>query len=127
VQGPFPKYASASVEEIVDWLRDRRDQYDIVYISGDTDSFAQPRTDDGLNLIEALLGLDVDVLFTTRYVFSIEELERLGSIASRYRAQRLLLIGCISISQLHHPELEPHPIKSPISASSCSTSCSHWA
>jgi len=101
------------VEEIVGWLHDRRDQFDIVYISGDTDSFAQPRTDEGLNLIEALLGLDVDVLFTTRYVFSAAELERLRSITSRYRAQRLFLIGCISISQLHHPQLEPPPIKSP--------------
>jgi len=113
VQGPFPKYASATVNEIVSWLEDRRDQYDIVYISGDTDSFARPRTDEGLDLIEALLRLNVDVLFTTRHVFNDYELERLGSIAIRYRSQQLLLIGCISISQLHHPELEPPPIKSP--------------
>jgi DNA repair photolyase len=113
VQGPFPKYQSATVEEIVSWLQDRRDQYDIVYVSGDTDSFAQPRTQEGLNLIEALGRLNVDVLFTTRYVFTDSELERLGEIANQYRARRLLLIGCISISQLHHPELEPPPIKSP--------------
>jgi hypothetical protein len=113
VQGPFPKYASATVEETVDWLADRRDQYDIVYISGDTDSFARPRTQEGLNLIEALLALHVDVLFTTRYVFSDAELARLGSIASRYSAERLLLIGCVSISQLHHAKLEPPPIESP--------------
>jgi hypothetical protein len=113
VQGPFPKYASATVDEIVSWLEDRRDQYDIVYISGDTDSFARPRTEEGLDLLEELLRLNVDVLFTTRYVFSDLELERLGSIAVRYRSQQLLLIGCISISQLHHPELEPPPIKSP--------------
>jgi len=113
VQGPFPKYASATVDEIVKWLDERRDLYDIVYISGDTDSFAQPRTEEGLNLIEALLRLKVDVLFTTRYVFSGSELERLGSISSQYRAQRQLLIGCISISQMHHPQLEPAPIQSP--------------
>jgi DNA repair photolyase len=113
VQGPFPKYESATVSEIVMWLEERRDQYDIVYISGDTDSFAQPRTEEGLDLIEALLRLKVDVLFTTRYVFSGSELERLGSITSKYREERLLLIGCISISQLHHPQLEPPPIESP--------------
>lgn len=113
VQGPFPKYASATVDEIVRWLDARRDQYDIVYISGDTDSFAPPRTDEGLDLIEALLHLKVDVLFTTRHVFSDQELERLRRITTCYRTEGLLLIGCISISQLHHPELEPPPIKSP--------------
>ena len=112
VQGPFPKYASATVGEIVSWLRERRDQYDIVYVSGDTDSFAQPRTSEGLSLLEALLSLKVDVLFTTRYVFTEQELERLRSIAIHYRALRLLLIGCVSISQIHHPDLEPPPIKS---------------
>lgn len=113
VQGPFPKYASASSDEIVRWLHERRSQYDIVYISGDTDSFAPPRTDEGLDLIEALLRLEVDVLFTTRHVFTNTELERLHCITTRYRTRGLLLIGCISISQLHHPELEPPPIKSP--------------
>lgn len=113
VQGPFPKYASATVDEIIRWLDARRDQYDIVYISGDTDSFAQPRTDEGLDLIEALLRLKVDVLFTTRYVFGDSELERLRHITTRYREEGLLVIGCVSISQLHHPELEPPPIKGP--------------
>jgi DNA repair photolyase len=113
VQGPFPKYASATVEEITTWLAERRDQYDIIYISGDTDSFAQPRTNEGLNLLQALQSLNVDVLFTTRHVFGEAELERLGDISSQYRAMGLLLIGCISISQLHHPQLEPPPIKSP--------------
>lgn len=113
VQGPFPKYASATVEEITTWLTDRRDQYDIIYISGDTDSFAHPRTNEGLNLLQALESLKVDVLFTTRHVFSEAQLERLGDITCQYRAKGLLLIGCISISQLHHPQLEPPPIQSP--------------
>jgi hypothetical protein len=112
VQGPFPKYATATVDEVVRWLVERRGLYDIVYVSGDTDSFAQPRAEKGLDLLEALLCLNVDVLFTTRYVFDERELERLSSIVSRYQALRLLLIGCISISQMHHPELEPPPIKS---------------
>jgi hypothetical protein len=92
-------------------LSERREQYDIVYVSGDTDSFAQPRTNEGLDLLEALLHLNVDVLFTTRYVFTEQELERLRAISIHYRALRLLLIGCVSISQMHHPELEPPPIK----------------
>jgi hypothetical protein len=113
VQGPFPRYASATVSEIALWLADRREQYDIVYISGDTDSFAAPRTREALDLLEALLHLNVDVLFTTRYVFEAMELQRLGNITRQYQAQGLLLIGCISISQLYHEQLEPSPIKSP--------------
>lgn len=113
VQGPFPKYASATPAEIVGWLTHHRQEYDIVYISGDTDSFASPRTAEALELIRGLSSLHVDVLFTTRYVFNHSELERLKELADSYRSKNLLLIGCISISQLHHPQLEPPPIKDP--------------
>lgn len=113
VQGPFPKYASASVPEVTAWLDDRRGAFSIIYVSGDTDSFAPPRTSEGLDLLEALAHQFVDVLFTTRHVFSEAELSRLHAISDLYRKRGLLLIGCISVSQLHNPALEPSPIQSP--------------
>jgi hypothetical protein len=113
VQGPFPKYAAAKPPEIVAWLHQRRTAFDIVYVSGDTDSFARPRTDEGLDLLENLLDLGVDVSFTTRAVFAPSQEKRLSQIARRYRARKLLLVACISISQLNHSELEPQPIADP--------------
>lgn len=113
VNGPYRKYARREVGEIFDWLHDKRDQYSIVYISGDTDSFAPPRTMVALDLLDRLLTLDIDVLFTTRYVFSAEERQILHSISAQYARKHKLFVPCISISQLTHPELEPPPIPSP--------------
>ena len=48
VNGPYAKYSHRSPEEIIDWLTSRRDLYNIVYVSGDTDSFAPPRTADAI-------------------------------------------------------------------------------
>ena len=114
VQGPFPKYKSAAPAEIVSWLQDRREQFQVIYVSGDTDSFAPGRTQLGLELLDALRQLGMDVLFTTRHVFSPGDRLALSSIADSYRRKGLLLIGCVSISQLHHPALEPLPIQSPL-------------
>jgi DNA repair photolyase len=95
------------------WLKGRLEEFDTVYVSGDTDSFAPPRTYQGLALLEALLVLKKDVLFTTRAVLSADARNRMSSIASEYQQAGLRLIACISISQLSHPELEPPPIPSP--------------
>lgn len=114
VNGPFPRYDSRPVDQIVSWLEARRPEYDIVYVSGDTDSFAPPRTSVAFQLLEALLVLEADVLFTTRYVFSHDERARLTEIWSHYRARNLRLIPCVSVSQLAHPDLEPHPIPPPL-------------
>src|SRR5215216_5567135 len=70
VLGAYPRYANRSVDDIMDWLHTSRDQYDIVYVSGDTDSFAQPRTARAIELLWRLAELKVDVLFTTRHVFT---------------------------------------------------------
>jgi DNA repair photolyase len=110
VQGPFPKYAAAPPEEIVKWLAARRDEYDIVYVSGDTDSFAAPRAPKALELLSRLSNLDVDVLFTTRAILSAADTETLLNIGTRQRRAGQFLIACISVSQLHHPKLEPRPI-----------------
>lgn len=114
VQGPFPRYPARSPLEIVTWLKSRREQFHVVYISGDTDSFAPGRTQEGLALLDMLRELEVDVLFTSRHLFSPEERLRLQRIGDAYRCQGLRLIACVSISQLDHPALEPPPIRSPL-------------
>lgn len=113
VNGPYQKYARRTVDEILDWLNATREEYDIIYVSGDTDSFAKPRTGDGLRLLRGMTALKSDVLFTTRYVFSVQEREELKRIIASYAAIGKLFIPCISVSQLNHPALEPPPIASP--------------
>jgi hypothetical protein len=113
VNGPYRKYARRSVGEILDWLNATRDDYDIIYVSGDTDSFAKPRTHDGLRLLRGMTALKSDVLFTTRHVFSGQEREELKQIIASYAAIGKLFIPCISVSQLNYPALEPAPIASP--------------
>jgi len=113
VRGPYQKYARRSVDEIFDWLKARRDDYKIVYVSGDTDSFAPPRTAQGLDLLSLLADLERHVLFTTRYVFNRDERDRLLELRARYAVGELELIPCVSVCQLHHPGLEPRSIPSP--------------
>ena len=76
VNGEFDRYANLGPEGVLVWLEDRRDQFNIVYVSGDTDSFAPPRTDEGLALLSQLTSLDVDILFTTRYAFQAKPSRR---------------------------------------------------
>lgn len=114
VQGPFPRYQrTTEPTEVVAWLEQRRDQFDTVYVSGDTDSFAPPRTEKALELLAGLLPLGCTILFTTRHLFDVRQRAALEEVASNYRAAGVQLIGCVSISQLHHPLLEPTPIASP--------------
>ena len=114
VRADFQKYPAWENEQIVDYLRERRQMYDIVYVSGDTDSFAPPRTDRGIQLLKDLAELDCDVLFTTRFVFSAKQLESLGEINRRCLRRSKLLIGCISIPRLSSAgHLEPKPIPTP--------------
>ena len=66
------------IPEIVEYLKEHRNEYNIVYISGDTDSFAPPRTSEGLTLLQSIAeNIDTDIQFTTRTTFSEEQLEKL--------------------------------------------------
>ncbi len=115
VQADFLSYPALGVPAIVQWLSDQpSDTFDIVYVSGDTDSFAPPRTLEGLFLLEQLLALGKDVLFTTRMVFGDSALDRLGQIAEMYARSGLRLFGCMSVAQSTIPRLEPPPIASPL-------------
>jgi len=117
VHGPFPKYESATPEEILSWLLQNVGEFDVIYVSGDTDSFAFKRSKEAIRLLrligENIEALRAEVLFTTRYVFSDDENEELGRIARTIRQSGRLLIGCVSVCQLHHQELEPAPVPSP--------------
>lgn len=113
VPGGFPQYPTTEVPDVAAWLAVRRDEYDIVYISADTDSFAPPRQRDGLKLLAAVAELGVDVLFTTRAPLRPETISAMGNINDALASSGRLLIACISVSQLEHPGLEPPPIPSP--------------
>jgi hypothetical protein len=114
VQGPFPRYQRiVEPADVVAWLEQRRERFDTVYVSGDTDSFAPPRTEQALELLKGMLSLGSTVLFTTRHLFDSAQRVQLERLACDYHSAGIRLIGCISISQLRHPGLEPTPIASP--------------
>ena len=96
----FSRYPSLSVSQIVASVKTCDADYDIIYVSGDTDSFAPPRTKTGIALLEGLSDLGVDLLFTTRTTFDARDLEALGSIARRLGESDHMLFGCISIPRL---------------------------
>lgn len=114
VHADFSRYPSLPVEKIYEYLSSRVEDFDIVYVSGDTDSLAPPRTETGLDLIDALARLDKDVLFTTRAPLEESHLDRLASTSRRLKDSGNVLFGCVSISRLRSaPHLEPKPVPSP--------------
>lgn len=112
VHSDFLSYATLTIESILDWLNNNKNYFNIIYISGDTDSFAPPRTSLGLELLEMVTQFGVDVLFTTRAVFNANELKRLENIKTNIERNGKKLFGCVSIAQINHNYLEPKPIPS---------------
>ncbi|MGY8683190.1 radical SAM protein [Bradyrhizobium sp. UFLA05-153] len=113
VQAGFLKYAALEIPDIVEWIKSVREPYDIIYISGDTDSFCPPRTERGLALLRALLQFGVDLLFTTRAPLNEDHLRELKDISDSCRSKGRRVFSYVSVAQLHHPHLEPRPIPSP--------------
>lgn len=114
VNADFASYPTVAVDEIVQFLHSRRKDFDIIYVSGDTDSLAHPRTEKGINLIEKCAELGTDVLFTTRAPLGESDMDRLGLIGAKLRKSGKTLFGCVSICRLRSaPHLEPHPIPEP--------------
>jgi len=72
VQDKFISYATLSDNEIITFLKDNRQKFNIIYISGDTDSFAPiERTARALKLLHRIVNeIHCDLLFTTRTIFS---------------------------------------------------------
>lgn len=116
VQDGFCSYEKYKLEDIVDFLKENRANYNIIYISGDTDSFAAPRTDEGIQLLEMISKeIDCDLLFTTRTTFNENQYEKLREIASNQNSKNKHIFGCISITRYSKETeyLEPFPIPKP--------------
>ncbi len=113
VQAGFLSYQNLDITSIYDWLEKNTSKFDIIYISGDTDSFAPPRTHLALKLLEKLLQLRKDVLFTTRAVLNEEDMCWLSNIAKMYLEKKVMLIGCVSITSWATEGLESSNVPSP--------------
>lgn len=109
----FLSYGHLTISRILSWLEAHKLDFDIIYISGDTDSFAPPRTKKALELLEALLQLKKDVLFTTRAVLGEEDMNKLCNIAKKYNEEELMLFGCVSITSWDTVGIEPANVPSP--------------
>jgi len=116
VQDDFNLYAKLSVDEIIKFLKMHRENYKIIYISGDTDSFAPPRTGVALDLLSTIAAeVQCDLLFTTRTIFSEEHFKKLEQIVSAQKKANKMIYACISITRfsLVSANLEPYPIPLP--------------
>ena len=115
VKSGFNKYPNFNIDEIISYLKTNRKKYNIIYISGDTDSFAPPRTSKAIELLEKISkSIDVDITFTTRTVFKTEDIKRLKNISDYMKTKNYKLIASISISRLNSSEfIEPKPIPKP--------------
>ena len=113
VRADFLSYAKVSLETIREYLASNSGKYDIIYISGDTDSFARPRTSEGIALLRMCCTFGVDVMFTTRAVFSPSELREVIALSQGLSSSGNILFGCGSVAQLRHPHIEPPPIARP--------------
>jgi len=114
VHSGFTSYDSLDIDDIIHWVKSNQDKFDIVYVSGDTDSFAPPRTEKALDLLLKLADIGIDLLFTTRHVFSDLELYKLSEIRSKVTQNNTLLFASTSVAQLNYPHLEPSPIRPPL-------------
>lgn len=115
VKSGFVKYPNLEIDEIISWLIENKNKYNIVYISGDTDSFAPPRTNEAIKLLEEISkNIDVDITFTTRTLFTDNDIYKLKTISDNMKARNHKLIASISISRLSSASfIEPLPIPSP--------------
>jgi len=117
VQDEFVSYANLDVDDIISFLKGNRKKYDIVYVSGDTDSFAPPRTDRGLELLyKIVMEIDCDLLFTTRTTFTEDNYHTLKRIIDEQKRTQNMLYACVSITRFSESTayLEPRPIPTPI-------------
>ena len=104
------------IDDIISFLVRYRENYDIIYVSGDTDSFATPRKEQGILLLQQIAqNINCDLLFTTRTTFNDYELSKLGTVVEILRRKGKRLYACISITRYSEElsYLEPKPIPSP--------------
>lgn len=116
VQDGFIPYAQKNNDDIVDFLVRYRKEYEIVYVSGDTDSFAAPRKSNGISLLQQIAEkIHCDLLFTTRTTFCDSELLEIAKVVKTLEKKKNKLFSCISITRYSDivGYLEPAPIPSP--------------
>jgi DNA repair photolyase len=86
-----------SIDTIIDELREKNP--DIVYISGQRESFVNP--DEGLELCERIFTeFQSDLMITTRNVFNSTQLQRLFDLKQQMDVANKDLFVCISIPAL---------------------------
>ena len=116
VQDDFQSYASLPEDQIIDFLEVNKNFYKIIYVSGDTDSFAPPRTEQGLHLLLRISQeFDCDLLFTTRTMLNDDHIAIVRKVAQNQYKKGKRLYACISITRYSEnlAYLEPKPIPSP--------------
>ncbi|OGU05836.1 MAG: hypothetical protein A2075_12630 [Geobacteraceae bacterium GWC2_58_44] len=115
VNSSYLSFQRKTIIEIIDWLSLYSGRYDIVYISGDTDSFAgsPKRQEMAVELVEAISNnFHVEIMITTRAVIQKSHIRRLQNVSDKLRAKGLNFFACVSITQFTHEYLEPKPIPS---------------
>jgi DNA repair photolyase len=116
VQDDFSSYESLNIDNIIKYLKSNIDNYNIIYVSGDTDSFAPPRTKLGLKLLSNIVDVvKCDLLFTSRYVFNNSEYEQLARIITKQNSKGFKFYAGVSITRYSEKNayLEPFPIPKP--------------
>lgn len=106
-----PSYKSDDSNDINDIVASiKREKLKIVYVSGHRENFVNP--DDGLSLCEAIFKrINVDLLITTRNVFSDEQLQRLFDLSLEMKKASCDLFVCSSIpATKSYKALEPSPL-----------------
>lgn len=116
VQDGFSTYKVKSINDIISFLLRHRSEYNIIYVSGDTDSFAEPRQKTGISLLKNIAQkIDCDLLFTTRTIFTDQAFPELSKVVQMLSAKGKKLFACVSITRYSEKlqYLEPAPIPSP--------------
>ncbi len=108
----FNSKGQTNISNIIEKLE--KETFDIIYISGYKENFYP--SNEGIDLIESIYErFNCHILFTTRNVFSKEEIQRLSQINKNMNKSKKLLFACVSISAGNsYRKIEPKElIKSP--------------
>ena len=116
VQDGFTKYDTLNDDDIINFLKQNKKNYNIIYVSGDTDSFAEPRTERALGLLYRISSeLNCDLLFTTRATFNDKNHALIKKIIDKQHEKGKELFASISVTRYSDETkyIEPDPIPSP--------------
>jgi len=96
-----------SIKDIISNLQEKK-QFDIIYVSGYKENFENPN--EGLDLVEELFAVfNCHILFTTRNVFSKEQIIRVSNLNRLMKESNKFLFACVSISAYNsYKKIEPN-------------------